>query len=65
MSKPERQNDNGFYVYCIADTEAAQAIAANDLPSPIEENARLELIARQDQLRLPVSFRFHRTAKRL
>lgn len=48
MSKPERQNDHGFYVYCIADTEAAQAIAANDLPSPIEENSALEMIARGD-----------------
>lgn len=48
MSKPERQNDHGFYVYCIADTEAAHTIAASNLPSPIEENAGLEMIARED-----------------
>jgi Gas vesicle synthesis protein GvpL/GvpF len=48
MSKQERQNVQGFYVYCIADTGAAQAIAANDLPSPIEENAGIEMIAQGD-----------------
>jgi len=34
----------GLYVYCIAESDAARAIAAESLPAAIEEDASLELI---------------------
>jgi Gas vesicle synthesis protein GvpL/GvpF len=48
MSKQQQQDGQGFYVYCIAETAAAQTIPAHALPSPIEENAGFEMIARGD-----------------
>ena len=45
-SKPEGvQTACGFYVYCIAETVAARRIFADSLPSAIEDQAGLELIA--------------------
>lgn len=48
MSKQDQKNDRGLYVYCIAQTAAVQSIAADALPTPIEQNAGLELIAGGD-----------------
>src|SRR5687768_14328582 len=45
MSKEEQGNGRGLYVYCIAETAAAKTIAAEVLPSAIEESSGLELIA--------------------
>jgi len=45
-SKPESvQTASGFYVYCIAETVAAQQIFADSLPLAIEDESGLELIA--------------------
>ncbi len=45
-SKPEGvQTASGFYVYCIAETVAAQQIFADSLPLAIEDESGLELIA--------------------
>ena len=38
----------GLYVYCIAETDAAKAIATESLPAAIEEDASLELIVVDD-----------------
>src|SRR5260370_3178693 len=45
-SKPEGvQTASGFYVYCIAETVAAQQIFPDSLPLAIEDESGLELIA--------------------
>jgi Gas vesicle synthesis protein GvpL/GvpF len=48
MSKQDQGNGRGLYVYCVAETAGVQRIAANALPTPIEENAAIELIAGGD-----------------
>ena len=48
MSKEEQRNGEGLYVYCIAETVDAKAIAAEALPSAIEDSGELELIADGD-----------------
>src|SRR6266850_7083205 len=45
-SKPDTvQTGPGFYVYCIGETVATRRIFAKSLPSAIEDEAGLELIA--------------------
>ena len=39
---------SGFYVYCVLDSAAAQTIAAEPLPSAIEENTQIQLISNDE-----------------
>jgi hypothetical protein len=43
---PNRTDGTGYYVYCIADSQAAQEIIQEPVPNAIEENVQLELISR-------------------
>jgi len=43
---PNRTDGTGYYVYCIADSLAAQEIVQGPVPNAIEENVALELITR-------------------
>ena len=40
-----QQKQFGYYVYCIAESSAAQQLDAASLPAPIEENSKLEWVA--------------------
>src|SRR5689334_6568683 len=44
----ERQHQLGYYVYCIAESVTAQQLDAASLPSPIEDNAKLEWVTAND-----------------
>jgi len=43
---PNRTDGTGYYVYCIADSLAAQEIVQGPVPNSIDENVALELITR-------------------
>lgn len=43
-----QQKQFGYYVYCIAESLAAQQLDAASLPAPIEENSKLEWVAIND-----------------
>jgi Gas vesicle synthesis protein GvpL/GvpF len=38
------EQDQGYYVYCVAETSPARRIASESLPSAIEEHTELELV---------------------
>lgn len=43
-----QQKQFGYYVYCIAESLAAQQLDASSFPAPIEENSKLEWVSVND-----------------
>ena len=41
-------NELGYYVYCVAETAAAQQLDTNSFPAAIEDSAKLEWVAAND-----------------
>lgn len=44
----KRENHLGYYVYCVAESVAAQQLDASSFPTAIEENAKLEWVTAHD-----------------
>src|ERR1051325_1577789 len=44
----ERQNQLGYYVYCIAERVAAEQLDGGSFPAAIEDNAKLEWVTAND-----------------
>jgi hypothetical protein len=42
------QTEHGYYVYCIAESPAAQQLGATSFPAAIEDNAKLEWVTAND-----------------